>query len=296
MMFHAHTGAVCISFLFFAITRFGEGLAVIDRSPKQNRLAEKSIVILYHKPPNCVTSHVSDDSRKTVYDDILGMKGFLPSSEAAETRLHPCRDLSFEEVTGIRSKLHAIGRLDADTSGLLLLTNDGGLLHHVTNPTARQHKNSEERTITKTYRAVIMGFHTEESLEPIRNGVDLGAKYGGRTKPVHELQILEHPNHKSTVVSITISEGKNRQIRRMFHAIGSGVMKLQRIKIGEALTLEGVSEGQWRILTNEEVQRSLNWEPRDVYVLQQAVYDKKDHSKRQSGRRTGHSGRRQKKR
>jgi 16S rRNA U516 pseudouridylate synthase RsuA-like enzyme len=211
--------------------------------------AERSVVILYNKPPNVITSHKSDDSRSTVYEEIESMRGFLPSDNTPTTPNQ--LDLNFEQATGIRSKLHAIGRLDADTSGLLLLTNDGRLLHHVTNPNAKteEHEHYFVSTstmtttpiapiINKTYRALIMGCHTEESLEPIKYGVDIGSDY--ITKPVDDLQIIEHPNHKSTIVLITISEGKNRQVRKMFHAIGSGVMKLQRTKIGEHLTLEGV--------------------------------------------------------
>jgi 23S rRNA pseudouridine2605 synthase len=207
------------------------------------------------------------------------MKAFIPS----KTKDSPPAD-TFQEATRIYSKLHAIGRLDADTSGLLLLTNDGGLLHHVTNPyaltvsissdgssgdDATSFKEQSNKLITKTYEALIMGYHTDESLQSIREGVDIGKKYGGMTKPVHALQILDHPNHKSTVVSLTISEGKNRQVRRMFHSIGSGVMKLQRTKIGEDLTLGGVDEGHWRLLSDEEVERSLNWKPRDIVVEDQ---------------------------
>jgi len=247
---------------------------------------ERTIVILYNKPPNVITSHESQDSRSTVYEDIQSMRGFLPSPRSINIDSNTCTPTSsrntnenencnssqrqqpqqqqqqqnqfatvaadFEEATGIRSKLHAIGRLDAETTGLLLLTNDGRLVHHVTNPDAKteEHEHYADSSsdsfttttiINKTYRALIMGYHTEESLQPIRCGVDIGKKYV--TKPLlggDDLQVLEHPNHKSTIVSITISEGKNRQVRKMFHAIGSGVMKLQRTRIGEHLTLEGV--------------------------------------------------------
>lgn len=221
---------------------------------------ERSVVILYNKPPDVVTSHVSEDSRPTVYDDIHSMKGFITANNGTIYDKPP----TFEQVTGIRSKLHAIGRLDADTSGLLLLTNDGALVHHVSNPNALQHHDPNGPTITKTYEALIMGRQTDESLAAVRNGVDIGKKYGGMTKPVHELKILSHPNHKSTLISITISEGKNRQIRRMFHAVGSGVMKLRRTQIGDDLSLQDVDEGQWRILSDEEVQKSLNWLPRII--------------------------------
>lgn len=240
---------------------------------------ERTVVILYNKPPDTITSHESQDSRLTVYEDVQSMRGFLSTSQSegmdVGTSFEGGTDTStaFKKVTGIRSKLNAIGRLDADTSGLLLLTNDGRLLNYVTNPDAKieDHEYFSDGTkpatkvVTKTYEALIMGHHTEESLGPIRNGVDIGKGY--ITKPLlnqDDLQVVEHPNHKSTVVSITISEGKNRQVRKMFHAIGSGVMKLKRTRIGEYLTLEGLNEGEWRILTDDEVQHYLRWNPRDI--------------------------------
>jgi 16S rRNA U516 pseudouridylate synthase RsuA-like enzyme len=218
---------------------------------------ERTVVILYNKPPNIITSHESQDSRGTVYEDIQSMRGFSPTSQSSDLDtsrncLQIAASTAFEEATGIRSKLHAIGRLDADTTGLLLLTNDGRLVHRVTNPDAKiqDHEyystssggmRSTTKIINKTYQALIMGHHTEESLQPIRHGVDIGKNYV--TKPLlhaDDLQVLEHPNHKSTIISITIGEGKNRQVRKMFHAIGSGVMKLRRTRIGENLTLEGL--------------------------------------------------------
>jgi len=249
-----------------------------NNSHKSTSTSESTVVLLYNKPANVVTSHVhSEDARPTVYDEIQSMKGFVASKE----------ELSFQEATGIQSKLHAIGRLDAETTGLLLLTNDGRLVHHVTNPSAK-HDDTQQKTtpkvITKTYQAWIMGHHTEETLEPIRKGVDIGAKYGGMTKPVHDLTILEHPNHKSTVVSLTISEGKNRQVRRMFHAIGSGVMKLHRTAIGQDLTLDGVQEGEWRILSSEEVRHALFYEPRELIADNQQQTPQKQRRQPPSGR------------
>lgn len=223
-------------------------------------------MILYHKPPNLITSHSNKDAapagtqaRKTVYDDILSMEGHVGGREPQG---------SFEELTGVQSKLHAIGRLDAETSGLLLLTNDGGLVHHVSNPTAKGN------LVTKTYEAVIMG-HYEENAPDLRllceTGVDIGKKYGGMTRPADDLQVLGHPTVKSTRVSITISEGKNRQVRRMFHAIQSGVMKLKRTNIGSNLTLDGLEEGQWRLLTTEEIRDGLDWETRTL-VKESSTY------------------------
>lgn len=246
---------------------------------------ERTVVILYHKPRNVITSHSNADAvaisvpigrsgststeptgRTTVYDDIESMNGHVGSNSSDDF-------FCFEEATGIRSKWHAIGRLDADTTGMLLLTNDGGLVHHATNPTSKSH--GELGVITKTYEALIMGHHEEESspaLEQIRTtGVNIGAKYGGWTKPVpsQALRVLEHPTAKSTLVSITIAEGKNRQVRRMFHGVQSGVMQLHRSRIGKTLTLGNLEEGQWRVLSEEEVLDSLHWNCRTLATIGQ---------------------------
>lgn len=211
---------------------------------------ERTAVLLFYKPPKVVTSHVSPDDRPTVYDEVT-MTGFVGASSSGK---------SFAETTGIYTKFNSVGRLDADTTGLLLLTNDGGLVHHVTNPNAPTH--TKKGAVTKTYEALIMGFHTNETLQLLWEGIDIGAKHGGMTQPVHDLQIHDHPKPKTTTVSITISEGKNRQVRRMFHALGSGVMQLKRTHIGDKLNLDGLQEGQWRILTSTEIRESLDWEPR----------------------------------
>ena len=236
---------------------------------------EKTVVILYHKPKGVITSHSNQDSlkassdehdvRQTVYQDIMSAKGYTASSNLDKAA-------TFQDITGINSKLHAVGRLDAETTGLLLLTNDGGLVHHVTNPTA----SSPEQKVIKVYDAVIMGYHTldindesSERLRSILNGVDIGKKYGGMTLPPHDLQVLDHPSHKSTLVRIAISEGRNRQVRRMFHAINSGVMQLHRRKVGDIdldmlknCSGEGGEEGSWRLLTKKEILHGLGWKVR----------------------------------
>ncbi len=292
---------------------------------------EKTVVLLYNKPKNVITSHSNSDStgakkdqtqesRITVYDDIKSMKGFIPNDKKYRSDLNDIHieKKSFESVTGIQSKLHAIGRLDVDTTGLLLLTNDGGLVHHVTNPTASTKMSNtatkNEQPIIKTYEALIMGYHTlpsdhnnsvnhdnhdnsslsnnnnhennedtSQGLLKLFKGVDIGKKYGGMTKPVNDLQVLSHPTSKSTLVRISISEGKNRQVRRMFHAIGSGVMSLHRSRIGD-IDLKSImlddddddddddrsslssssNEGRWRLLSDEEIFNGLGWKVRVI--------------------------------
>ena len=242
--------------------------------------AENTVVLLYHKPPNVITSHSGADrapktsdggGRRTVYEDVMSARGYASPHERGG------RGLSFEEITGIHrgTKLHAVGRLDADTSGLLLLTNDGGLVHRVTNPNAAavaadstsDHIDDPcQKLVTKTYEAVIMGRHEQDSpgLQQILNeGVDLGAKWG-RTKPALGLKVVSHPTEKSTLVEMTIAEGKNRQVRRTFHAVGSGVMRLKRTRVGSGLDLGELEPGQWRVLGDDEVESSLGWKVRTL--------------------------------
>ncbi|EJK56096.1 hypothetical protein THAOC_24082 [Thalassiosira oceanica] len=242
---------------------------------------EHTVVLLYHKPPNVIVSHSNKDeekrssegrsSRRNVYDEVYSRAGFVPC-----TPLPPHHSATFEDITNIRSKLHAIGRLDVDTTGCLLLTNDGALVHHVTNPTCRQ-------PILKEYRAQIMGRHnlpekSEKIVDykefPLQKLIDGGVELSGGegiAKPVVSLRILSHPTRSTTLVSVTISEGKNRQVRRMFHSVGSGVMKLHRVSVGRLglAGLEGegyelLEEGQWRILSPKEIEDGLGWTCRDI--------------------------------
>jgi pseudouridine synthase len=220
-----------------------------------NQRLDRTIVLLYNKPPNVVTTHAASDEkgRINVFDDIRSMRGC------------PTDEVTLERMRGVHlDNWHAVGRLDVDTTGLLLVTNDGGLVHHVTN---KDSKSSAAGPLGKTYHAQIMGYHEDASslIHNIRsNGVDIGVKYGGHTLPVPDIKVLGHPSPKTTVVQLTLYEGKNRQIRRMFHALGSGVMKLTRTAIGKYLTLHGLPEGGWRILSDDEVRSALQWQPRQL--------------------------------
>ena len=244
------------------------------------RERERTVVLMYHKPPNVITSHSNSDevarsskdpnTRRTVYEDIYSMKGFISGRGVQDTNSN-----NFAYATKLlQSKMHAIGRLDVDTTGLLLLTNDGALVHMTTNPTAKDRGgHSAKQLVQKKYEAVIMGHHELDgsTLQQLMEGVDLGKKYGGQTKPVDDLTILSHPSRSTTLVSITISEGKNRQVRRMFHAVGSGVIQLHRVSVGK-LNLNGLKgrtlldnelkQGEWRLLTQEEIEVGLGWKCR----------------------------------
>lgn len=135
-------------------------------------------------------------------------------------------------------RVFPVGRLDYATEGLLILTNDGDLAFRLTHPT---------NEIPKTYMAKIEGTLTEKDLNPIRSGVELDGVLTKKCKA----HIVE-TNKAYTKVHITITEGKNRQVRRMFEAIGKNVEFLKRISIGQ-LKLTGLDRGQIRPLTEEEI-------------------------------------------
>lgn len=135
-------------------------------------------------------------------------------------------------------RVFPVGRLDYETEGLLLLTNDGDTAYRLTHPT---------NEIPKTYMARIEGTMTEKDLNRIRSGIELD---GVMTKKC-KAHIVE-TNKGYTKVHITITEGKNRQVRRMFEAIGRNVEFLKRISIGK-LKLSGLDRGEVRSLTEEEI-------------------------------------------
>ena len=135
-------------------------------------------------------------------------------------------------------RIFPVGRLDYATEGLLILTNDGDLAFRLTHP---------KNEIPKTYMVRIEGTLTEKDLNPIRSGVELD---GALTKKC-KAHIVE-TNKAYTKVHVTITEGKNRQVRRMFEAIGKNVELLKRVSIGQ-LKLSGLDRGQLRPLTVEEI-------------------------------------------
>lgn len=135
-------------------------------------------------------------------------------------------------------RVFPVGRLDYATEGLLILTNDGDLAFRLTHP---------KTEIPKTYMARIEGTLTEKDLNPIRSGIELDGILTKKCKA----HIVE-TNKAYTKVHITITEGKNRQIRRMFEAIGKNVEFLKRVAIGQ-LKLKGLDRGKTRPLTEEEV-------------------------------------------
>jgi len=170
--------------------------------------AEK-IYILLNKPRGYVSTVKDERGRRTIID-LLG--------ENFKNRVYP------------------VGRLDLNSEGLILLTNDGDLTNSLIHPRFE---------VKKTYRAKISGVLTEEKLDKLRAGVELD---DGLTAPA-EIYRLD-----TDLVEITIHEGRNRQVRRMFAAIGCDVKRLKRIKFAN-LTLDGLKSGEFRELRAEEVKK-----------------------------------------
>lgn len=190
-----------------------------DKVAVDNKLirTEKTVYILLNKPRGIVTTLHDPEGRKTV-------ASLLPD---------------------ISERIYPVGRLDYNTEGLLLMTNDGELTHALTHPS---------HEIDKTYRAKVLGRPPEEKLDRLRAGIKLE---DGLTAPA-KVNTVEYDREKDlTTVEIVISEGRNRQVRRMFEAIGHPVRQLKRVKFA-FLTLMGVRRGAYRHLEADEVETLKN--------------------------------------
>lgn len=171
-------------------------------------IAQERVVWMVHKPRGVVSTAKDTHDRPTVVDMV----------EAPGQRLYP------------------VGRLDADTTGLILLTDDGDLANRLTHP---------RYEVPKTYIAHVGGFVNEPELRRLREGVELD---DGLTAPAEARQV------ESGVLQLTLREGRKRQVRRMCAAIGHPVEALQRVAFGP-LRLGDLAEGGVRRLSPAEVQR-----------------------------------------
>ncbi|WP_419881246.1 23S rRNA pseudouridine(2605) synthase RluB [Peribacillus sp. B-H-3] len=175
---------------------------------------EAPVYFLLYKPRGVISAVADDKNRKVVTE-------FFP---------------------GIQERIYPIGRLDYDTSGLLLLTNDGEFANILTHP---------KHEVDKVYVAKVKGIPLRESLKKLDRGIMLE---DGKTAPARTKVLSVDKKKQTSIIEITIHEGRNRQVRRMFEAIGHPVTKLKRERFG-FLTLQGLSAGEARELTHHEVKQ-----------------------------------------
>ena len=169
------------------------------------------VVIAFNKPKNVICTGAEDEDRVKVTDYF----------------------------TSLPYRLYTVGRLDYDSEGLILVTNDGETANRLMHP---------RYGTSKTYRVLCTGWLTPEDKRLLRNGVELE---DGLTSPA-ELRILRERQDGKTDLLLTIHEGKNRQVRRMLAATGHDTLRLQRTAIGK-LELGRLRPGEWRFLTEEEL-------------------------------------------
>ncbi len=197
------------------VTQMGVQVAENDRVAVDGKLVhleEEKHYLLYYKPIGEVTTVQDPEGRPTVLDKF---------------RDYPVR-------------LVPAGRLDFDSEGLLLLTNDGDVIQRVLHPS---------HEVEKSYLTKVSNHLTQEELHRLKSGVMLD---GRMTSPAR-LRVIKEETFSTTVL-VSIHEGRNRQVRRMFEAVGHQVVALKRVRFGP-LQLGDLRRGCWRYLTDEEVQR-----------------------------------------
>lgn len=172
--------------------------------------------------------------KKNEYYLLNKPKGYL-STVSDEKGRKTVLDLMPDTV----GRIYPVGRLDYDSEGLLILTTDGELAQRLTHPS---------NEVPKTYLVKIEGTLKESDLNPLRSGIEIEGGYVTKKCKAH----IVETNKEYTKIHITITEGKNREIRKMFAAIGREVTLLKRIKVGD-LTLRGLDRGAYRKLTKQEI-------------------------------------------
>ncbi len=185
---------------------------VVELDGQVIRPQERKRYILYHKPIGEVTTVSDEKGRETVMD----------------------RFRDFPE------RIYPVGRLDYDSEGLLLLTNDGELAQHLTHPSCE---------VDKVYLARVTGNPSNEEIDRLRRGVFMEGDER-RTYPA-QVRVLRDEALFSDIL-VTIHEGRNRQVRRMFEAVGHKVLLLRRVRFGP-LELGALKRGEWRELKPDEV-------------------------------------------
>lgn len=192
---------------------------IVEYNNEIIKVEEKKIYIMLNKPEGYITSVKDEKGRKTILD-----------------------------IVNVEERIYPIGRLDYDSSGLLILTNDGSIYNNIIHPRV---------SIKKNYIAVCKGKFSESDIKRFKKGIDIG----GYVTAEADIEIISEEkrfNKKKkcdeilSTVEISIHEGKNRQIRRMCSSLNHEVISLKRVSIGN-IKLGYLKKGQWRELTESEL-------------------------------------------
>lgn len=178
---------------------------------KKIQLEKNNVYIVLNKPVGIVSS-VKDEKGRNVVGDF---------------------------IDDIDERIYPVGRLDIDTTGLVLLTNDGETAYKLTHP---------KNKIQKKYIAIVDGVPNKIELEKLRNGIRLDGKMTAKAI----IKMVKNYGDDS-ILEVTITEGRNRQIKRMFEAVNHPVKKLKRVSMGK-IELRGLEIGNWRYLDDEELE------------------------------------------
>lgn len=190
-----------------------ENKDIVEIDGKVISLSENHVYIVLNKPEGYITTVKDQFDRPSVLD----------------------------LVTDIKERVYPIGRLDYETSGLLILTNDGDLTYKLTHP---------KHEVDKTYVALVKGQPTYEELKNFRDGLEI-EDYKTAPAKIRVVDVNEEKNYSKC--EIKIHEGRNRQVRKMCKAINHPVLRLRRIAMGD-IRLKGLRVGEYRHLTKEEIE------------------------------------------
>ena len=190
--------------------------------------------------------NVELDGEKVSYEKYVYYMLNKPQGVVSATKDNTCRTVLSLITDSSKKDIFPVGRLDKDTEGLLLITNDGALSHELLAP---------GKHVEKTYYARIKGMVTKKEVAAFAEGVDIGDEL--LTAPA-ELKI--HKAGSESEIEITITEGRYHQIKRMFEAVGMQVLYLKRLRMGPLYLDESLACGEYRKLTTEEIQSLKNRE------------------------------------
>lgn len=191
-------------------TKINPECDIVEVDGKRIEIVKKKIYVLLNKPEGYVTT-LKDSHNDNIVLDL---------------------------IKGINQRIFPVGRLDKDTSGLLIMTNDGDLAYKLTHPS---------HGVWKKYIVLVKGHPSKKEIEKIRKGIYIDGK---KTSKAYVKLIKKYD--RTSKLEISIHEGRNRQIRKMCEHIGHPVISLKRIAIGN-ININGLKKGQWRYLTKDEI-------------------------------------------